>query len=109
MDKARILQILQGQNYPSLPAHHPDGAASRHRRTRIGSDSEDANPLMFMPPADRSRSSMSWGLTEHPDGPRISLCGPLLAERDGLSRSRENISASEWSITGTTPRALDGR
>ena len=100
MDKARILQMLHGQNYPSAPARHPDGAASRHRRTRIGSDSEDssigdATPLMLMPPADQSCSSISWGLTEHPDGQRISLCGPLLAERDELSRSRENISASE--------------
>ena len=56
----------------------------------------------------RPEPSMNWGLTEHPDGPRISLCGPLLAEKDGLSRSRENISASGWRIMGTTPKALDG-
>ena len=51
---------------------------------------------------------MNWGLTEHPDGPRISLCGPLLAEKDGLSRSRVP-GASGWNIMGTTSKAPDGQ
>ena len=52
---------------------------------------------------------MSWGLTELPDGPRISLFGLLLAGRDGLSRSRESISASRWNNMGTTDKAPDGQ
>ena len=53
MDKARILQMLHGQNYPSAHARHPDGAVSRHRRTRIGSDREaDRSRDFFFNPAD---------------------------------------------------------
>ena len=99
MDKARILQMLRGQQ-STVPTHHPDEAVSRHRRVRAGSDSDDSSigdvtPLMLMPPSDRSLSSMSWGFTEHPDGPRILMCSPLLAGRDELSKSRESISVPQ--------------
>ena len=97
-DKARIMQMLHDQNYPSAPARHPGGAENRLRRIKSGSDSDnssigDSTPLMLMPPVDRSHSSMSWGPKGLPDGPKISLCGPLLAGSDELSRSRESISA----------------
>ena len=52
---------------------------------------------------------MSWGLTEHPEGPRISMCSPLRAGRGKLSKSRESISVSGWNTTGTIPKAQDGR
>ena len=69
----------------------------------------DATPLILMPPLDRSLSSMSWGLTEHPEGPRISMSTPQRAERSELSRSRESISASGWSTTGMIAKVQDGR
>ena len=79
LDKARILQMLQGQQ-PSAPSRRPSEAASRLRRIREDSDSDASNdgdwmPLMLMPPADRS-VSMSWGLAQHPEGPRLSMLTP---------------------------------
>ena len=51
-DKARILQMLQGQQ-PSAPSRRPDEAASHLRRARVDSDSDDSNngdrmPLMLV-------------------------------------------------------------
>ena len=108
MDKARILQMLQGQQ-PLAPSRHPDEAVSRLRRASVDSDSDDSNagdrmPLMQMPPSDRSLSSMNWGLSEHLEGPRLSMLTPPYSTSRQPSKSRESTFASEWSTTGATPK-----
>ena len=46
-DKARIPQMLHGQNYPSAPARHLGGAENRLRRIKSGSDSDDSSFFFF--------------------------------------------------------------
>ena len=108
LDKARILQMLQR---PPIPPH-PSAAARRRRQTSGDSDSGDSigggrTPLMLMPPEDRS-SSMRWALQERPEGHRMSILPPLTGSKQ-LSKSRENTSASGWSIGDETAKTLGGQ
>ena len=50
---------------------------------------------------------MRWALREHPEGNRMSILTPTGNKQ--LSKSRENISASGWSIGDETARTLAGQ
>ena len=55
-DKARILQMLHGQQYPSAPARRQDEAGSHLRRIKNGSDSNDSSIcLLYTSPSPRDR------------------------------------------------------